>query len=316
VTAVPEAGRRGNDHQAFCHSSDDEVLAVAVPFLRAGLLAGEPTVVSLEPRRAELIYEAVPDSAGLTFVPAGDLYARPASVIKAYRKRMVDYVAAGAAGIRIIGELPPVAFGYSWDWWARYESAVNHAYAEFPVRTLCAYDTRIVPPHVLDDVRRTHPLVTGTGGVSTAAYIEPRAFLTAPWPVPPHPVQLRPPQVDLVDPEPSAARRAVTEANRTALAPDALDDLVLSVSEVVTNAHRHGRGPVRMRLWSDASHAVVTVQDTGSGPADPFAGLLPAPDRATGGLGLWLAHQLCEHVAMVRDEDGFTVRLTAGRLPR
>ena len=183
MTARPEASRAHSDHQAFCHSSDEEFLALAVPFLQAGLKAGEPALVSLEPRRAELVYEAVTDPAGLTFVAAGDLYARPASVLKAYRKRMADYVAAGASDIRIVGELPPVAFGYSWDWWARYESAVNHAYAEFPVRTLCAYDTRVAPPHVLDDVRRTHPVVTGPDGVSTKDYIEPRAFLTAPWPV-------------------------------------------------------------------------------------------------------------------------------------
>ncbi len=71
-----------------------------------------------------------------------------------------------------------------------------------------------------------------------------------------------------------------------------------------------------MKAWAGTAHLVVTVHDTGPGPDDPFAGLLPAADREPGGFGLWLAHQLCAHAAPHRDEDGFTVRLTAGHPPR
>ena len=43
-----------------------------------------------------------------------------------------------------------------------------------------------------------------------------------------------------------------------------------------------------------------------------FAGLLPVTGSATGGLGLWITHQTCRHVALQRRPDGFTVRLTTG----
>jgi hypothetical protein len=38
---------------------------------------------------------------------------------------------------------------------------------------------------------------------------------------------------------------------------------------------------------------------------------MPVPERARGGLGLWIAHQVCSDVGLVVDGDGFMVRLTA-----
>ena len=309
----PDAERRGYDHSAIYYSSDEELLAVAVPFLLGGCDAGEPTVVSLEPERAELVRGALPRSAEVTFLVTDDLYVRPAAAIREYRTMMAGFVAEGATGIRIVGEVPTAAIATTWDWWARYEAAVNHAYDEFPLRSMCAYDTRTTPRHVLEDVTRTHPFIaTPDGGHhANGDYLEPPAFLAAPRPMTPYPVQLTPPRVELVDPTAAAARRAVL-GTPTSVPAGEIDDLVMAVSEIVANALSHGRPPVRFRLWSDTDRVVVTVHDTGTGPHDPFAGLVPAPDRGTGGFGLWLAHQLCAHVALHRDEHGFTVRLTAG----
>ena len=91
-----------------------------------------------------------------------------------------------------------------------------------------------------------------------------------------------------------------------------MQDLTLAVSEVVTNAMRHGVAPVRMRAWAGEDRVVVEVTDGGTGPTDPYAGLLPAGDGVSGGLGLWLTHQLCDHVTLSRHDDGFAVRLIAG----
>ncbi|MEV4054822.1 anti-sigma factor RsbA family regulatory protein [Amycolatopsis sp. NPDC049688] len=307
---------RGYDHAAVHYTSDAELLAVAVPFLEGGLTAGEPTLVSLEPERAELVRDALPSSAPVDFLVTGDLYARPAAAIRSYRELMAGLVAGGAAGIRIFGEIPQAAIDSSWDRWARYESAVNHAYDQFPLRSICAYDTRTTPRHVLDDVARTHPFVATPGGGhhTNAGYVDPLSFLAVQRPMTPLPIELTAPLAELADPRPSAARRAVTAVAPAALADGELDDLVLAVSEIVDNALRHGRPPVRMRIWADAGHVVVTVHDTGAGPDDPFAGLLPA-DRRVGGRGLWIAHQVCAQVTLHHDDTGFTVRLVVGRLP-
>ncbi|MCE6995536.1 sensor histidine kinase [Saccharothrix sp. S26] len=309
-----DTGRRGYDHAAAYYTSDEDLMAVALPFLLGGLEAGEPTVVSLAPERSELVRRALPRSAEAVFTVTDDLYARPAAAIKSYREMMAGFVADGARGIRILGEIPPVGLSRSWDWWARYESAVNHAYDEFPLRSMCAYDTRTTPRHVLDDVAATHPFVAAPDGAHLIGerYVEPPDFLADPRPMTPYPIERTPPLVELTDPAPAAARRAVVQANRASLSAQEIGNLVLAVSEIVTNAARHGRPPVLFRVWSDTDHVVVTIHDTGAGPTDPFAGLLPAPDRESGGLGLWLTHQICHHVALHRDKHGFTVRLTAG----
>jgi anti-sigma regulatory factor (Ser/Thr protein kinase) len=313
TTTEPKIPQRGYDHAAVHYTSEEELLAVVVPFLTGGLTAGEPTVVSLAPERAELVRAALPPSAVTHFLAIDDLYARPAAAIKSYRELMAGFVADGASGIRIIGEVPRAAIETSWDWWARYEAAVNHAYDEFPLRSMCAYDTRITPRHVLDDVARTHPfLATSDGGhLPNVGYVDPLSFLTDPRPMELHPIQHTPPLVELTDPQPPAARRAVVDANKTELPAAEIDDLVLSVSEIVDNALRHGRPPVHLRIWADSDHMVVTVHDSGDGLSDPFAGLMPA-DRHIGGRGLWIAHQICSQVALHHDDTGFTARLTAG----
>ncbi|MGW3962479.1 anti-sigma factor RsbA family regulatory protein [Amycolatopsis sp. NPDC005003] len=303
----------GYDHAAVHYRGHDELLAVAVPFLEGGLAAGEPTLVSLEPERAELVRDALPPSARVDYLSTGDLYARPAAAIKSYRELLAGFVAGGAAGIRIFGEIPQAAIDTSWDWWARYESAVNHAYGEFPLRSMCAYDTGTTPRHVLDDVARTHPFVATPGGHHpNTGYVDPLSFLTDPRPMTPLPIESTAPRAELADPRPSDARRAVLATAPVDLAAAEVDDLVLAVSEIVDNALRHGRPPVRVRIWADAGQMVVSVHDAGPGPADPFAGLLPA-DRSIGGRGLWIAHQICSEVTLHRDDTGFTARLTAGR---
>jgi len=305
---------RGYDHAAVHYGGDQELLAVAVPFLEGGLAAGEPTLVSMEPERAELVRDALPPSARVEYLSTSDLYARPAAAIKSYRELLAGFVAGGAAGIRIFGEIPSAAIDTSWDWWARYESAVNHAYGEFPLRSMCAYDTRTTPRHVLDDVARTHPFVATAGGGhhTNTGYVDPLSFLTDPRPMTRLPIEGTAPRAELADPRPSDARRAVLATAPVDLPAAEVDDLVLAVSEIVDNALRHGRPPVRVRIWAGAGQMVVSVHDAGPGPADPFAGLLPA-DRVVGGRGLWIAHQICSEVTLHRDETGFTARLAAGR---
>ncbi|MFE9692495.1 anti-sigma factor RsbA family regulatory protein [Micromonospora sp. NPDC005806] len=308
------AGHVGYFHEAVLFDSDEHLLAVVVPFLLGGVEAGEPAVVGLGERTGELVRRALPAGSGVTFLPDGDRYARPTAAIRSYRKLLAGYVAGGARQIRIVGAVPAVALGSTWDWWARYESAINHAYDDFPLWSMCAYDTRLAPPGVLADVACTHPRVARPDGshVPTGVYTEPRSYLAAHRPMLLDPVQRAAPLLELTDPTPAEARAAVHAADRGQLPADDVDDLVVAVSEMVGNALRHGLPPIRMRLWSAPDRIVATVHDRGPGPADPYAGLLPASNGAVGGLGLWITHQSCNHVALYHDADGFTVRLTAG----
>ncbi|MFD0788337.1 MEDS domain-containing protein, partial [Micromonospora azadirachtae] len=199
------------------------------------------------------------------------VYARPTAAIRSYRQLLADQVAAGAGQIRIIGELPQIAFGPTWDWWARYESAINHAYDDFPLWSICAYDNRITPPHVLDEVARTHPrfATIGDGHLPSPTYTEPTVYLREECTAPADPLQATAPLIELTDPTAAQARAAVQAVDRRVLPPDDVDDLIVAVSETVTNALRHGRPPVRLRLWAAQDRIVATVSDGGDGPKDP-----------------------------------------------
>lgn len=85
------------------------------------------------------------------------------------------------------------------------------------------------------------------------------------------------------------------------------------MSEAVGNAILHGRPPVLVRGWGRPGRVVISVRDAGEGPSDPLVGLLPGdPDARDGGLGLWIAHQLCPETALSSTSGGFTVRFAAG----
>ncbi|TDV57511.1 sensor histidine kinase [Actinophytocola oryzae] len=314
------AGHTGYFHEAAYYGSDDELLGIVIPFLRGGVAAGEPTVVSLTEPNAELVRDALPSDCadGVTFLAGGDMYARPASAIRSYRSLMADFVAGGAGQIRIIGELPPTELGATWDWWARYESAINQAYDEFPLWSMCAYSTTSTPAAVLADVARTHPHTAAVGDrhLRSADYTDPERFLSVHASATPDPLQLTPPAVTLQNPAPAEARRAVSHLNEAApggvLPAERLDDLRLALTEVVANGLTHGLPPVTVRCWSGPDRLVVTVTDRGQGPKDPFAGLQAADHAPAGGFGLWLTHQLCDHVALSDTEEGFTLRMIVG----
>jgi hypothetical protein len=121
---------------------------------------------------------------------------------------------------------------------------------------------------VLDDVAQTHPYLAIPDGrhVINDRYTDPAAFLTRPRSPHADPLEAFPPAIDLANPTASGARRAVVDAARaTVLSAGDVGDLVIAVSETVTNATCHGRPPTQLRVWPTRDRIVVTVTDQGSG---------------------------------------------------
>ncbi|WP_238012342.1 anti-sigma factor RsbA family regulatory protein [Dactylosporangium sp. AC04546] len=308
------AGHTGYFHEAVVYDSDADLLAVAVPFVLDGVAAGEPTVIAFGARTAGLVRDAV-GTAGVDFLTGGTAYGRPAGAIRAYRQLLAGHVAGGATQIRLLGELPEAVFGRTWDWWARYEATVNHAYDEFPLWSLCAYDARLAPRAVIDDVERTHPRLATTDGrhLDSGLFVDPVGYLRTPREDEDDPLQRRHPDIAHENPSPAAARQAVRAvAGGQGFREEQLEGLVIAVSEVVTNALRHGRPPVGLRVWGGGGRVVVQVTDRGDGPDNPYAGLLPSTQQQIGGLGLWITYQSCDHVRASRTPEGFAVTLTVG----
>lgn len=298
-------------HETAFYGSDDEFLAIAVPFVEGGLREGQPTLVACAEKNTTLLRDALGRADAVVYLPGADQYSRPADAIASYRGIFGEHARAGATQIRTVGDVPHPGFGVPWDWWGRYENAVNQAFAEFPLWGLCPYDTRITPPEVLADVARTHEYIATSSG----DHLPNPGFgngLSLSSPVP-DVLEASAPLVELVDPTPAAVRQAVGRAiGAVLLSEDNAHDVVYAASEIVTNGLTHGTAPVRFRLWADESRVVVTATDQGSGPTDPLAGLMPTAATRTAGLGLWILHRTCDYVSMGRDADGFTVRVSIG----
>lgn len=99
----------------------------------------------------------------------------------------------------------------------------------------------------------------------------------------------------------------------TEVAADAVDDFVVAVSEVASNAVTHGRAPFRISLWTAPHNLLCTVSDAGAGIVDehvPGQQSVPAGVRPDYGHGLWAVHELCDSVTYQRSEQEFTVRLS------
>ncbi len=306
-----DRSRQDHIHQALLYNSDDEFLAAVVPFLEEGLGAAQPTIVVMNDRVAALLRTAVAHPE-LVFLDAHERRHDPASAIRGKREIVAKHVANGARRIRVVGETPHPGLGAPWEWWARYEAAINHVYAGFPLWNICPYDLRLTPTSVIDDVTRTHPWVFGDDGlhITNPHYEDPSRFLAGrPAPLA-DPLQRTPPLVELHDPTPADARAAARSLqDMTSAAAFDLDDVILAVNEAVTNALAHGVRPSAMRLWAGPDRIIAAVSDHGNGPADPFAGLLPTEGSTSGGLGLWMAHQMCDHISFATTEDGFTITL-------
>ncbi|MEH1100192.1 ATP-binding protein [Micromonospora sp. CPCC 205561] len=108
-------------------------------------------------------------------------------------------------------------------------------------------------------------------------------------------------------------RHSVTSYARAAgLNGQRLDDFVLAVNELITNAVRHGGGRGWLRLWRQSEQLACEVSDHGQGISTQRLGdrSRPAADTA-GGWGLWLARELSDSMAVETGEHGTTVRITA-----
>jgi anti-sigma regulatory factor (Ser/Thr protein kinase) len=311
--------RRGFRHEAALYGSDEEFLAVAVPFLADGIAAGEPTLLGVSAPLQRRVREALGDPAGLTLLGDGEQYVQPFTTLQRNYQMFTECVRTAVPQvrqIRMIGAVPHPGVGASWEGWARYEAAINDLYGALPVWSICPYDTRSTPVEVLADVARTHPYLATADGAHrpNPRYSEPVAFLGERARREIDPLERSRPDVELVDPAPADGRHAVAAlAATTALDQDTIDALVVGVNEALANAILHGRPPVDLRAWAARDRVLVVVRDQGRGPSDPYAGYLPRRRGADGdGLGLWIIHQLCSRVTLTHARDGFTVRLVAG----
>jgi anti-sigma regulatory factor (Ser/Thr protein kinase) len=312
-------------HEAFLYADDDEYLQTLTPFFREGLDAGEVVVALTTAERWSLLRDALGAAAErVAWVDMAEVGRNPARIIAAWHQ-FIDANLPPGRRIRGIGQ--PVWPGRSAAELVEchhHEVLANVSFADVPGWVMCPYDTSALDPAVIEDARRSHPLVaTAAGDRSNGAHLgeaETRATLTGPligsptgWLPGSLPGSLPEPPVDV---EMDIYRGRLRELRRTVggyaidagLAPGRVDDLVLAVDEVATNSLIHGGGRGVLRAWTEGDSVVHEVRDRGQ-IDEPLVGRRrPTPDQ-TAGRGLWVVNELCDLVQLRSSAAGTVVRM-------
>ncbi|MFD1832325.1 anti-sigma factor RsbA family regulatory protein [Streptomyces desertarenae] len=297
-------------HPALLYRGSEQYVDEVGGFARAALEAGEPVLVAVPGPRLEELRQGIGAAASeVVWADMAELGRNPGRILSALRE-FADRRPDRAA--RIVGE--PVWPGRSRAEVleaTRHEALINTAFAGRRATVLCPYDTGGLPPEVIADARRTHPVVDEDGRRAVSGdYRDPRevcADCDRPLPEPGH-VEVA---ADYRGGELAGVRGRVTAwAGTTALTPDRRADLVLAVNEATANSVAHGGGSGTLRLWRSGHGTVVAeVRDRGR-LTDPLAGRRrPGLASAQGGRGLWMIHQLCDLVEVRAADDGLTLRL-------
>ncbi|MGW0482271.1 ATP-binding protein [Nonomuraea sp. NPDC003214] len=112
----------------------------------------------------------------------------------------------------------------------------------------------------------------------------------------------------------TALRRTLAErVSGEGLGGRRLEDFVVAVNEVITNAVLHGGGGGTVRVWWQHGRLWCEVADEGPGMGGWSSALPPPSGFEAGGRGLWLVRLLCEHVTIVSGPVGTTVTFSVAR---
>jgi anti-sigma regulatory factor (Ser/Thr protein kinase) len=310
-------GIGGFRHGAAVFGSDAELLEVAMPYLEEGLSDGDLTVLSCTAETAELLRrELGPAARGLESDPGLiPETTRPPDVFTHLRQYAHRATQGGTSRLRVFAEVPAAQEPRRVREVVRVEAVVNTVMADLPVTNLCVYDNRRLPARLVASARDTHPvLVSAATWTPNAAYTDPAAYIRS-LPTPRASEESLSPIVVVDDARTLPDLRHRLTGALPALVPDEeqLEDLRLGISEVAANAFRHGKRPVSARLWCGGGELICTITDSGTTFDNPLAGFIPAHgfDLGRGGMGLWLARKLFDHVDLSRGPSGLTVRLSA-----
>jgi anti-sigma regulatory factor (Ser/Thr protein kinase) len=200
---------------------------------------------------------------------------------------------------------PSTALG--WQAWLLYEVMLN-LIARDHIDLHCLVHRSAVPRDLSDPMSSAHPfLATATDVQTNSGYATPLDQIAAlsPSPVPDYPAQ-----IDLVDPVKTSAPRHALGALAAGRVPRrTLENFQVAVTEIVTNAVRHGRRPINVRIWAGQDGITASVRDAGPGLPDPLWGLLPPEPSRPRGPGMCIARYWSDWLHVINEPSRFEVRL-------
>jgi PAS domain S-box-containing protein len=187
---------RTHDHLCLIYDGREEQLRAVVPFLRAGLDAGERCLYVADGRAVAELTPALA-AGGIdvdrevrrgafalatereTYLAHGDF--DPDAMLAMAEAAAAQAVGDGYGALRILGEMSwALGDGAKLQRLMEYEVMVNDRIARLPAVAVCQYDRRRFSPEIIRDVIRTHPLVAIGGRVCRNFYYVPPAEMIAP----------------------------------------------------------------------------------------------------------------------------------------
>jgi excisionase family DNA binding protein len=161
-TRVPTHG-----HLATFYDSDEGRLRLTIPFLREGLLLGQPCFLVAEGALQDAYLVALRREKGIDIDAAIDngsfrIVAGPGIDVEAalafWSQSMSEALAGGPTLIRVAGEMASErTLCPTDDEMIKYEVAYNLIAKRFPTVTLCQYDVRAFGGETIFDALRAHP---------------------------------------------------------------------------------------------------------------------------------------------------------------
>lgn len=311
MTTATSPSSGGFRHEAMFYQGLDEFVAGTTAFLRDGIAAAEPILVVVGAAKIAALREALgQDCAHVQFADMAEVGANPARIIPAWQQFTGRHLRPGQT-VRGIGEpIYPERSPAELVECQGHEALLNAAFdGGLGWRLLCPYDVVALPEDVIDEAKRSHPILAAGGHyTSSDSYLADHpspARWNQPLPRPPH---------DAHTHNVGQGGHTVAEVRALVRHYSGLDGLQLgklltAVSEIVTNALVHGGGSAVVKLWHDNDIFVCDVHDRGRLNASPLLGRQEPTSTQPSGRGMWLAHQLCDLVQIRTSSAGTTVRL-------
>lgn len=192
-------GLKQGDHICPIYENAAEQMAVAIPFLKEGLVRGERCLYIADDHSAEQASQALEAAAvdvaheqargALSFLTKRETYLKsgdefdPQAMIDFLRQAEGQAIADGYSGLRVLGEmtwaLGPQITGHRL---IEYEALLNRFLENSRTLVLCQYHRPRFDPAVIHDILRTHPATILGVHVCPNPYYEPPELLLSSHP--------------------------------------------------------------------------------------------------------------------------------------
>ncbi|MDX8149381.1 anti-sigma factor RsbA family regulatory protein [Lentzea sp. BCCO 10_0061] len=290
-------------HEALFYRDEDAFLSGTARFVAEGVDRGEPVLVAVSEASIALLRARLGAAADqVHFIDMSEAGRNPGRIIPGV---LMAFSASTQGRFRMVGEpMWPGRTELEYPACVQHEALINTAFEGRRGVILCPYDAAALPGHVLEDARRTHPVVIdGERRVASEWYTDPAGLAdiyNVPLSPPPADAEEHPFTVGTL-----AHMRKVVSAYAHWLRREQIEDLMLAVNELATNSILHASGRGVLRMWREGDTVVCEVSDEGTGFPPSFTGL--------SGFGIVMVNLLCDLVRTHTSHSGTTVRVYLGR---